>query len=383
MSKSHKTNDIRIRSLMNDIECGIIDLDPEYQRDLVWALKQQLKLINDIMNDFCIPAIYLREEINNVQECLDGKQRLTALFKFYNNEIKYNKQTFDQLDKQLKNKFLNKKLSVVELSNYSDEEIRTQFINMNDNGLKLSKGEITYANQSIYPVKNLKCDNNIIELQEKFQEIGFNNKRKDLFLRILTCWCLLEENDDEMSDQNCLSYAKINKYYEDKEITDEKKNEILNKIKNNLMKIYEYLKENHEEDKNMIDDKDIVQLFYIMKKSKKEMKDICDKYYVLKKKYWNIYDKKNDQEKKDAKKENRPKKTVNKSKKWYWDNRDHLKIELMKLRSNLVMDELNRQREEEVPPARPSNPRPGWVRPKDLKNKKRKRKRKKQVIVEI
>lgn len=63
-----------------------IDLDADYQREKIWSTKQQEELLDSILVDIDIPKIYLAEINNNKQfdfECIDGKQRMSTLLKFF------------------------------------------------------------------------------------------------------------------------------------------------------------------------------------------------------------------------------------------------------------------------------------------------------------
>jgi hypothetical protein len=56
---------------------------PEYQREpSVWSLEQKQRLIDSILRDFDIAAIYVYERGDGVWECIDGRQRLNAMMSF-------------------------------------------------------------------------------------------------------------------------------------------------------------------------------------------------------------------------------------------------------------------------------------------------------------
>lgn len=64
--------------------------NPEYRRKLVWTLKQKQDYINNLFNGMAEirPTILLYYEDNkDIYEVLDGKQRLTTLFQFIDNEF--------------------------------------------------------------------------------------------------------------------------------------------------------------------------------------------------------------------------------------------------------------------------------------------------------
>lgn len=64
-----------------------IDLNPAYQRDVVWTEDKQSALIDSLFRNFYIPPIILARRSNDEDDeepfvCVDGKQRLTSLAKF-------------------------------------------------------------------------------------------------------------------------------------------------------------------------------------------------------------------------------------------------------------------------------------------------------------
>lgn len=63
-----------------------IDLDADYQREKIWTTKQQELLLDSIIRDIDIPKIYIVEIDDSKQfdyECIDGKQRMSALLRFF------------------------------------------------------------------------------------------------------------------------------------------------------------------------------------------------------------------------------------------------------------------------------------------------------------
>lgn len=65
----------------------LIKLDPEFQRNAVWTLKQKSELIESILMGIPIPTIYVKEDDKGVYIIVDGHQRLTALFQFMSHEF--------------------------------------------------------------------------------------------------------------------------------------------------------------------------------------------------------------------------------------------------------------------------------------------------------
>ncbi len=68
-----------------------IDLDADYQREKIWSTDQQEKLLDSIVRDIDIPKLYLVEVKGDRQfdyECIDGKQRMFSLSRFFKPEPK-------------------------------------------------------------------------------------------------------------------------------------------------------------------------------------------------------------------------------------------------------------------------------------------------------
>jgi hypothetical protein len=67
-----------------------IDLDADYQREKIWSTQQQKLLLDSILRDIDIPKIYIVEVKSDKQfdyECIDGKQRMTTLLRFFKPEL--------------------------------------------------------------------------------------------------------------------------------------------------------------------------------------------------------------------------------------------------------------------------------------------------------
>ncbi|KAI9442357.1 hypothetical protein H4582DRAFT_1927934 [Lactarius indigo] len=67
------------------IHNGKIDLNPPYQRDVVWPTGKQMEIVDSLFHNFYVPpvifAVMRDEEGEEVRVCVDGKQRLTSIVK--------------------------------------------------------------------------------------------------------------------------------------------------------------------------------------------------------------------------------------------------------------------------------------------------------------
>ncbi|KAL7281120.1 hypothetical protein PYCCODRAFT_1412919 [Trametes coccinea BRFM310] len=72
---------------------GVIDLNPPYQRDVVWPEQKQIKVLDSIWRNYYVPpvvfAVYVDDSGEEVRCCVDGKQRLTSIQKFFDGQIPY------------------------------------------------------------------------------------------------------------------------------------------------------------------------------------------------------------------------------------------------------------------------------------------------------
>ncbi|KAF9005166.1 hypothetical protein BDQ17DRAFT_381249 [Cyathus striatus] len=79
-----------LREYMKD---HTVDLNPDYQREIVWSDIKQGNLIDSIMHNYYIPPVVfatkMSEDGETFRVCIDGKQRLTSILRFMDGEIAY------------------------------------------------------------------------------------------------------------------------------------------------------------------------------------------------------------------------------------------------------------------------------------------------------
>ncbi|KAG9096580.1 hypothetical protein FRC06_008520 [Ceratobasidium sp. 370] len=84
------TSPLSCHAIYTQIQEGIISLEAEYQRDVVWNNNKQSGLIDSVYRDYFIPPIlFAVHEIEGerVKVCIDGKQRLTSIQRFMDGYI--------------------------------------------------------------------------------------------------------------------------------------------------------------------------------------------------------------------------------------------------------------------------------------------------------
>ena len=144
---------------------------PEFQREpSVWDLEKKRKLIDSILRNFDIAGIYLYKREDGNYECIDGRQRLNAIFSFlglnevndkekrdrYNNNFsfissdellgeevlkEYNNKNWGELSPKQKEKILNYQMNIIEITKIEkEEELNLMFLRL-QLGAPLNAGE--------------------------------------------------------------------------------------------------------------------------------------------------------------------------------------------------------------------------------------------------
>ncbi|KAJ7047222.1 hypothetical protein C8F04DRAFT_1063065 [Mycena alexandri] len=84
--KAPRATTYSTEALYKQIHNGDIDLEPEYQREVVWPESKQIGIIDSIYRNFYIPpvifAVNVHDDGTEMRTCIDGKQRLTSIHRF-------------------------------------------------------------------------------------------------------------------------------------------------------------------------------------------------------------------------------------------------------------------------------------------------------------
>lgn len=60
---------------------------PDFQRGEVWDQEKNQIFMDSILRKWFVPVVFLRAVDEQHFECVDGQQRLNAIFGFYNNDF--------------------------------------------------------------------------------------------------------------------------------------------------------------------------------------------------------------------------------------------------------------------------------------------------------
>ncbi len=76
-----------VQELLEISAKGQLNMDPDYQRNVVWAKNKKREFIKSLILACPIPSLMLSLDTNHVYNVLDGKQRLTTMISFVKNEF--------------------------------------------------------------------------------------------------------------------------------------------------------------------------------------------------------------------------------------------------------------------------------------------------------
>lgn len=79
--------DPEIDSLYRKWKDGDLDIQPDFQRGFVWDITTASRLIESILLDIPLPVIYLSQEKDGREYVIDGQQRLTSFFSYFDGKL--------------------------------------------------------------------------------------------------------------------------------------------------------------------------------------------------------------------------------------------------------------------------------------------------------
>ena len=138
MSNTFQLVNTNLPTLFNQLNNNKIDLDAEYQRDVVWNNGQRSEVINSIYKNYPIGLLLFNNDNKKTftKICMDGKQRLTSIKQFMNNEFCFHNNNTNEYIYYSQNKADGRKLKPKEknmfdkyaicLQEYNDLDYSTQ-----------------------------------------------------------------------------------------------------------------------------------------------------------------------------------------------------------------------------------------------------------------
>ena len=88
-----QSTDVELETIVRRIKNKAINLQPDFQRGEVWSENKKKKLVDSILRGWKIPPIHMILGNDNIDEVLDGQQRLVSIKEFFNDGIKIDDNT--------------------------------------------------------------------------------------------------------------------------------------------------------------------------------------------------------------------------------------------------------------------------------------------------
>lgn len=193
-------------TITRKINSGDLILKPDFQRDLVWPIKKRKRLIDTILRGWYFPPIHIIENTETgIQEVLDGQQRLSSIYDFFNNKITIDGYTppqqdeithldgatYDDLPEQIKRRLNNYSVRFLTIKNYKPEETAELFYRLNQpTSLTAAEQRNAYFGIAREQIKDLTAE--LIKINSDNNILSFSNSRysyDDILARI----CLTSE----------------------------------------------------------------------------------------------------------------------------------------------------------------------------------------------
>jgi hypothetical protein len=133
-----------------------LELDPEFQRKpMIWSKKQQSELIESILMGIPIPILYFFENTNGKRQIVDGRQRLSCIFRYMDNQFKLddldklkdlNKLKFSDLEPKNRSKIEDYQFTIYTIQPPTPERVKFDiFDRVNRGGTQLNNQEMRNA----------------------------------------------------------------------------------------------------------------------------------------------------------------------------------------------------------------------------------------------
>lgn len=183
----------QISDLVDRIQRGELDLQPNFQRGQVWPEPKKRRLIDTILREWYIPAIHIVvQDSSDSEEVLDGQQRLRTIIEFMDGKFPVDGTIepgdeaichldglfYDELPTQVRSKFRRFSMPIVRLRNYSPEEPGELFFRLNQlTALTAAEQRNALIGEPRNQIKRLA---GALESRIEGRSIGFSNARMNL-----------------------------------------------------------------------------------------------------------------------------------------------------------------------------------------------------------
>ncbi len=139
-----------VHDVLRRIKNGSYIMDPDFQRDFIWDINKQSKLIESVLLRIPLPVFYLAEDDEGNLIVVDGLQRLSTLNRFADNELKLklpdrtdlNRKKFKDLSPKLQNRFDDFNLIVYVIDHEIDDRALLDIFDRVNSGEPLTRQQM-------------------------------------------------------------------------------------------------------------------------------------------------------------------------------------------------------------------------------------------------
>ncbi|MET9051497.1 DUF262 domain-containing protein [Streptomyces bacillaris] len=148
--------DFNVQTLVSLVEDGNLDLFPDFERRDRWDIRRKSSLIESFLLNIPVPPVFLNEDDYGRYSIIDGKQRITALVQFLNNEYPLSRlgilkqaegKKFSDLDPSMQRALsIRGSIRAIILNRLSDPSMKYEvFSRLNTGGVPLNAQELRNA----------------------------------------------------------------------------------------------------------------------------------------------------------------------------------------------------------------------------------------------
>jgi hypothetical protein len=147
-----RTESRTIFEVIRRMEKGQYILDPDFQREFVWDVDQQSKLIESTLMRIPLPVFYLAEQEDGKVVVVDGLQRLTTFYRFFHNAFalrnltggsaEFNRKYFRDLAPKFQTRIEDTNLTLYLIDSKVPERARLDIFDRVNSGVPLSRQQM-------------------------------------------------------------------------------------------------------------------------------------------------------------------------------------------------------------------------------------------------
>lgn len=161
-----------VHDVLRRIDAGSFVMDPDFQRDFVWDVEKQSKLIESVLMRIPLPVCYLAEDKKGRMIVVDGLQRLTTFKRFVKGNLRLelptqnelHRKKFSDLSSKLQNRVEDCNLILYVIDSKVPERARLDIFERVNGGVPLTRQQMR---NSLYQGKSTQF------LKDEAKEEGF------------------------------------------------------------------------------------------------------------------------------------------------------------------------------------------------------------------